>query len=952
MTRSAFCFGVKIILNDKDDPVAENWSIGLYNVVGDNSEFRWSQSYMYSSSWCPGMIIEGGLSKFTTEIDLREGGAVELPGSGSVTIKNTGKFWEELESRGILLNGLRLEIWTVIGHGSVTSERLRTYYCQGPTWDSTKFKIPFKGGYARKVANLLLPVNSIAFPYASADTVKNIIPASFGRLFPAYDANGNLTRSAIAEGIKVSDREDYTLYNNAWFTESALYSETTEFPIYWCASSESDDTDFIVEFRGGDLRTISEYLTIDDAVYIYVSTGNGKGQYRRVVSWANDGTPDTRRLQVYVDSFFATPIQDKDGVDPSWIQIIKINKDFYFDQWPCKDYLDSEGAVIENTPELYTIVNENLDRALNYAYSSEGSVENNKAEIVPLLYSDDLDTIDSMIIMPVESIYLNTATDLSAWENSTYTDLSSYVRKEDGVYVKLPENLTITDKSFVGWWYAYDKKYNTYSTFFLKASATTPTGFEYYAKAICFQLPEQPRIEWDTLLIGIRLRSLATMSNSSGTGGSPIKIMMRRWAYNVSINAMDSTLANEEDNDGVLIDTLPDFYYTNTVSFENRGYFGSPPGASPYEDIYGQYEFTGVTPDNYNSYIEGLLLLFRYTAGSGFYDDGTYIYELSLIFKKDGQDISKEILTPFAGRIYNDTWGNRKISNDLIQHPIDILEHVCRLQNWSDRGPIPVSGWGLQYSDDARIATVGYGSFDDPDLIAVREYFAAEQITDYEEGYTDTVKQTICNDFNVANWQDKDGYERVIAVPAVNVTPVYTIQLSDILDRSSIKVYDLSQDKMIAEPWVEYGYNPAKSEYDNKIAIINSSSPAYTFGFAPGIQNETKAKELWGSCHSLYLMCNQINKPNSTKTTLHWANGEFAYSIAIDYLENWINWQFTNEIEFKTHFNIAASWDLCTPINVLLSHQTDNISRRALIENIEMNPNAPYDMLIKAILYA
>lgn len=952
----AHCFGVKIILNDKDSPVSQDYTIGLYNVASENSEFRWAQSNVYAHTWTDGMIVAGGLSSFTTEIDLRQPGATALPGSGSVTIKNTRQFWKELVDRGIVLNGLRLEIWILAEDASYPYEesdyRIRTYYCQEPTWDSKVYTIPFKGGQERSVSNILLPVNSISFPYASSDTVGDIIPASFGRLLPKYDASGNIVRSTIAKGIKVSDYEDYTVYNNAWFSELESYPETNEYPVYWCASSESNDTDFVIIFRGGDIRTISEYLTINDAVYVYVSSGNGKGQYRRIVSWSNDGTPDTKRLCVYVDSYFDTPIQDKDGADPSWVKIIRIKKDYYFDHFPCKDYLSSDGNVIENAPELYTIVSEKLERALDYAYSSEGVIENNKAEIVPLLYSDDLETIDSMIIKPVESIYLNTATDLSVWNSSTYPDMDIYTHKEDGVYVTLPENLSISDKLLSSISFSYDKNYNTYMDFFLKGSATTPAGYEHYAKVLCFTLPEQPNVEWDSLLIGIKSQSKAEKSSSDGLGGSPIKIMLRRWIYGVNVNSIDTVTADEETGDGSTIYTIPDFYFVPTISFENKGYFGDPIGSDPHEIIYGQYVFTDITPNNYNSYIEGMIAFFRYTIGSDFYDDDTKIYELCFIFKKSGQDISKEILTPFAGRVFNDTWSSRKTSSNLIQNPVDILEHVCRLQNWSDRCSTPVSGWGLQYASSPLIATTGIGSFDDPDLISVRNYLAAAQIEEFDDGYTDEIKDKVCNDFSLANWQDKDGYERVLPLPSDYLSPVYTIHLSDIIDRSSIKISSISPSKIIAEPWVSYNWNAAKDDYDNKIEITNASAGTYTDSFVHGVIDSTQARNLWGSCHSLYLMCNKLNKPPKNKTDLTFANGDGGYSIAIDYLQRWVNWQFNDEVEFKTHFNIAASWNTCTPINLLFSHHTDNTVRNALVEKTEINPNPPYDMFIKAIMYA
>jgi hypothetical protein len=959
---AVFCFGVKIILNDKDDPVSQNLNIGLYNVTGDNSELRWAQSNLYGHTWTDGMIVAGGLSSFTTEIDLKNGGSAALPGSGSVTVTNTGKFWKELQDRNIILTGLRLEIWVLVQDEESPYEegdyRIRTYYCQEPEWDSKVFKIPFKGGQEKRKANIALQVNSISFPYASVDTCGDTIPAVFGRLFPKYDVNGKITRSTIAKGIKVSDYEK--IYSNDVFEETGAYPEINEFPVEYVDGTDhtSDKTLFYIKIRGR-VKTILE--TPGD-VYLYVSDGAGKGQYRKVLQWQNEYIDE---LSIFVDSYFGTAIQDKDGADPSWIKFLKIKKDFYFDHFPCKDYLDLDGNAIENNPELYTIVDEKLERALDYAYSSEGVVENNKAEIKPLLYSDNLETIDSMIIRPVESIYLNTATDLSAWNTSTLI-WSNFTYVDDGVYVKksdlysygtpvLDINFSSPNISNI-----YDKNYCSSIHFEVTQHTEDKMNYYDYHKSLCFAMPEQPKKNWDSLLIGIRMKSMCFFPSGYFPNGFPdtetnssVRIMLRRWQYGVKSILQDTIVDESYEVDGAEFYTIPDLYFTTSPDLENRGYFSDPVEPSPYSEVYGQYAFDNITPENYDSFVEGVIMLYRHLPFFAYeeFADHTWIFELCLIFKKEGQDISKEILTPFAGRVFNDTWNGRKTSTNLIQHPVDILEHACRLQNWSDYGAMPVSGWGLQYSDDALIATTQYGSFDDPDLIAAKKYLAANQILDYDDSTTDEIKATLCNDFNLANWQDGDGYERVIDLQN-GTGAVYTVQLQDILDRSSIKVSKLSQDKIVSEPFVRYNYNPASQEYDDQISILNSSASSFSQNYTVGIQDAAKAEELWNSCHSLYLMCNQINMPNTKKTDLKWANSECAYSIALDYLENWINWQFNEEIEFKSHFNICASWDLCTPFNVLLSHQTDNVSRRALVEEVEMNPNPPYDIFIKAVLYA
>src|SRR5690606_15731078 len=83
------------------------------------------------------------------------------------------------------------------------------------------------------------------------------------------------------------------------------------------------------------------------------------------------------------------------------------------------------------------------------------------------------------------------------------------------------------------------------------------------------------------------------------------------------------------------------------------------------------------------------------------------IYELALVFEKS-LDIKSFIFARFVGLAFPSTWGGRKTAGNLIQSPVDILEHVKREQNWSDNSGI------------ALIKTSGDGSFDDSSLAEVK----------------------------------------------------------------------------------------------------------------------------------------------------------------------------------------------------------------------------------------
>jgi hypothetical protein len=279
-----------------------------------------------------------------------------------------------------------------------------------------------------------------------------------------------------------------------------------------------------------------------------------------------------------------------------------------------------------------------------------------------------------------------------------------------------------------------------------------------------------------------------------------------------------------------------------------------------------------------------------------------------------------------------------------MEKPPEVLEHVCRLQNWSDFGPIPTLGWGMQYADGARIKTSGKGSFDSATLPTVA---LAGQLLD--EAHTDDVKETLCKGFFMANWQDKDGYECIEELSKNVGAPVATITLNDVLDRSEITLIDPDEDTIYAEPFVNYAKNPATGEFDKKIKVTNAGATAYSTSFVEGLTG-AQAQRIWNVCHSLSLKTKAVNTPPSDLTDLDWANGASDDVAAADYLERWVNWQSNREIELPLHMNTVISWGECERFNVVLPQQTNNVAKQCIVERLTIDPNPPYKSRVKSIL--
>jgi hypothetical protein len=939
-------FGVKIILQDKDAPVTQDTAIGLVNVASSNSEFRWLQNTVSGvSDWYSGMIVEKGLSAFSVEIDLRKGGSSSYPGKGSVTIKNTAKFWNTIQTAGININGLKLEIWLFQG---ITPVKYRTYYCEEPNWNSREFTIPFKGTQELRVSNILNTVTSIQFPDASVDTIGKVIPATFGKLYPKYDSFGRMVRKSMAKSIKVDDIENIDVYSNAFFELNSLYPDIKAFPVVEILGP----TPIIqIETRGTPRYAdgLGIYPVETPAnMFVKIVDGTGTGQFREVTGISYTGADNT--WNIFIASNWETvPDDETDTATQSWVSFYKIKRNHRIDNFPCKSFLDVDGNEISNAVRVHVGDNNNLDNLPEYAIRNETvSGNNNELNIMPSLLTDDTKSVDGVSIRSITSIYPLVTVDLSAWRHGPeFWELYKYVVDGIYAYAAVP-TLSIITLSFLDTQNVTDGAYNTCATF--STSVQSDETFV-WAKMIGFTFPSQPELlDWDELYIGVRFKS--TTPNGFKYSTSSFRFMFRAWKYKVLDLLEDKSLKESEASCEVA--DLPDFYYTDDVDNYNNDYYQlqSPDGGGDYTKLSGHsiFKIDGITKENYSAFVEGVLAFTRNNAGIvGSSYDIASLYELSFMFKKSNQDISESLYVPLSGRIFNSTWGGRKTSTNLMTNPADILEHCCRLQDYRDTSPTPPSGWGLQYADSPLIATQGFGSFDS---ITGRNYEASAQILEFDLGYTDAIKQSLCRNFAIANWQDANGYERAIALPSSVLNPVYTVTLSDILDRTKIKITEPTQNDIYSEPFVRYNINPVSGEYESKISVKNSSASVYNSSYVDGVQNAADAQALWQTCHSLSFKTHQAAKPPSDLTDLIWANGPGGYSIALAHIQRWVSWQSLSEIEFPVHFNTAGSWQECTPINVVLSHQTNNVVKSALVEECIVNPNPPYDTMIKAIMYA
>jgi len=306
----------------------------------------------------------------------------------------------------------------------------------------------------------------------------------------------------------------------------------------------------------------------------------------------------------------------------------------------------------------------------------------------------------------------------------------------------------------------------------------------------------------------------------------------------------------------------------------------------------------------------------------------------------------------------------RKIASDWIKDPIDILEHIKRLQNYSDQETTAVD-WGKAYAPNALIDTsTDEGGFDYELLYALREIRPFYQVLNYRETSTEKMAEKVCKGFFLASFQDPaTGEERVthFAQKAAS-TPATTITLSDII--GPIKPVTLPQERDIyPEAYIRYCRHCGSGEYLGLIKVTQAAAAAYDSSYVTGVSGDV-AEMLWTKAHVLWEATRRVEIPPSDMTDHDLI---VRPEDALWYLDTWFGWmgavdtdgtpsgivyQPRKRIAFTVNYELGKDWFLTQHHLLQLPHQTTDIALEFAIEGYKKQLAAGKEAVeISAVLY-
>lgn len=455
-------------------------------------------------------------------------------------------------------------------------------------------------------------------------------------------------------------------------------------------------------------------------------------------------------------------------------------------------------------------------------------------------------------------------------------------------------------------------------------------------------------IRFKKLFLGLSIITSNTV-NSADHGWYNFYVKYKHW-YPSTKHILSSTIAENFDdrNAGGYVRNLPKLYWNDNfvpgwVQGGDNEYFVT---ANTTNVVSGANNFVLAENDDYekaNSITEILIIITK-ESSNNYQDtvDAVDIKSMSLILENQ-TNIRDSVYSPFAGRVYDDTWGGRVTSTDVITEPHRVIEHALRLGNWSEVGDSePTDGWGSDYAANALVDTSSnYGGMDSSVLESIGGLSVARQIFDKEECSRSSIIKSLCKAFHLVSWRKNyattasgDTGKECLTYLLNDEAASDSIDLTDIMGNVS-NVKELESRDVYCEPVINYCYNVATSKYEKQLKITNTSAGTGNFdsSYAEGFSGSS-AEATWEIGAALYQKYGIVNEMPSDLSDQRWVYDDVTAQVILYRI---MKWQQIKRITINVSYNKARSYYLTQKVSLSLPHQTNSTAVNCIIEKINKN---------------
>jgi hypothetical protein len=928
------------------------------------------------------------------------GGSVQADEGGNFSIVNTGKLSLYCESNNIFLHNCAVNIFLKVNTdvSTYTLSDLGKYIVSDVSWSVEKLNINFSGTNTKRTTYITSKLNTQDYPNVNSDMIGETIPICFGR---------NYLNSQFAKFIRSNSLDEpFQLWNNTYdsfisptpvtidlsvvgdanfVTYNTISSRLNEgyyslFPCVGAAATAPNTTFYfqlaitgVVYVNGSPVTTGQIATSLLVGKYIHSMQGLTEDVYRKIKTAYIDldihtsGGIITLEVEDYYEQIEPVGNATATAADNTWIEIVDLEKEYIGDTWKCKEFLTTAGtATTEITGYVYN-ENKNIDievsgaaenitsavktAAKNFSSLPQAMLSakdsNNNSLRSNFTYLTDEDSTDSFLIVPFKSYNLAT---LSPTDLNTKYGISGYnYAAAGGLY----SSIDVYDVDSLN----YNPDPNNYVFSMNYKTRNWASSVQKTAVFQEFQIPDMSKFDgYSAAYLYLESSFFCTIAAGgldvnygNGTNYTLLVSNFMGTAYTKTLRSKatwQNTLRYSDSLNALTIGSQDFFVNTDTTGYYNF-------------DI-SEYVLSKSKRPKYNNFALSFGTEHYKTTSADLIQNWTYFCnKLALVLKKS-VSIEKKIFTPFAGRIFNDTWttfSDRKTATDLIESPIDILEHTCRLQNFSEINEN--ISLGKEYFPDAAVSTSPsvYGSFDtftDDRVFDLRNTTTAFSLSDYEKCNTGWLKSTLCKNYFLASYTNLSGEESVIGLTREAQSPSISFSLADISDRTKIVIEEPNIQNIYCEPTIKYNWSPALDKFASEISITNTSKDTYQDGYVKGVTSSTDASILWALGRSLYLKSKNIEQAPTDMTDLYTVGGVEGYDLAVDYLYNLLIWQFNKRLNISLHIDklISNNLDIGSRISIRLPHHTDDVYIEGTIVKIKIKPEIPYICDVKLVLYS
>jgi len=370
-----------------------------------------------------------------------------------------------------------------------------------------------------------------------------------------------------------------------------------------------------------------------------------------------------------------------------------------------------------------------------------------------------------------------------------------------------------------------------------------------------------------------------------------------------------------------------------------------------------------------------LLIMFRMGSGGAYTSQRPYAefmvhtYEVGLVLKKE-IDISKYILMPTNGRLIDDgqfrlanTWGGRKTGTDLIDNPIDAIEHFRRLSNWSEsaiylnwgQGPVPparINSWGKKYSIESYPAQIDIPAFDNKSLDEIKDLKIARQILNEEDADTDILVESLCKDFYLIASKiiPNNAWTGSLTIAQESIASLHTSSVSNVdvpvIKRKHLlsfgEIREPGASDIFLEPQIKYGYVEGlgytkslsiSGIVTNEVRNDEEWSKELSELLAPGFKL-TDGERIWKRCKNFFKRYRSFVEMPSNMVEQKWIQD---YETALWKIEKMLEWQMKARIQITVPWQKGRLWRVGTHIKLSLPHVIDGEELLCVCESVKKN---------------